>query len=126
MRVAPKIELHSADRKQLEKYRSARSAPLRLKERAAIILLAADGFENKEIAEQLGEDPGKVGRWRSRFAQLGLPGILKDKTRPGLRIPAFVGHLIRLISDSESDSVRTGNPVHIGHPIRSLSDSDSD
>lgn len=42
-----------------------------------------------------------------------------------LRIPAFVGHLIRLISDSDSDSVRTGNPVHIGHPIRSLSDSDS-
>ena len=43
-----------------------------------------------------------------------------------VRIPAFVGHLIRFIPDSDSDSVRTGNPVHIGHPIRSLSDRHSD
>ena len=45
---------------------------------------------------------------------------------PQVRIPAFVGHLIRFIPDSDSDSVRTGNPVHIGHPIRSLSDRHSD
>ncbi len=51
-----------------------------------MILLAADGYENQWIAEKLKQDPGKVGRWRKRYAQQGLAGILKDKTRPG-RIP---------------------------------------
>ena len=53
-----------------------------------MILLAAEGMENKEISQRLGQDPGKVGRWRKRFAQTRLEGILKDKTRPG-RIPAI-------------------------------------
>ena len=51
-----------------------------------MVLLAADGLENKDIADHLDQDPGKVGRWRSRYAKAGLEGILKDKSRPG-RIP---------------------------------------
>ena len=42
-----------------------------------MILLAADGLENKKIAVRLGQDPGKVGRWRQRYVQMGLAGILK-------------------------------------------------
>lgn len=94
MRVAPAIELTQTQRNQLERARRARSSSVRLKERAAIVLLAAEGLENKEIARQLNQDPGKVGRWRNRFAQLGMQGILKDKTRPG-RIPP-VGEKTRL------------------------------
>ena len=52
-----------------------------------MILLAADGLENKKIAVRLGQDPGKVGRWRQRYVQMGLAGILKDKTRPGRIAP---------------------------------------
>ena len=48
-----------------------------------MILLAADGLENQEIARRLKQEPGKVGRWRQRYARQGLAGILKDKTRPG-------------------------------------------
>ena len=48
-----------------------------------IVLLAADGVDNQRIAERLGQDKMKVGRWRSRYAQHGLEGILKDKSRPG-------------------------------------------
>ena len=40
-----------------------------------MILLAADGLENKKIAVRLGQDPGKVGRWRQRYLQMGLAGI---------------------------------------------------
>jgi hypothetical protein len=47
-----------------------------------MILLAADGLENKKIAVRLGQDPGKVGRWRQRYVQMGLAGILKE-TAPG-------------------------------------------
>ena len=52
-----------------------------------MILLAAEGLKNQEIARQLGQDPGKVGRWRQRYAGLGLAGLLKDKTRPGRIAP---------------------------------------
>jgi len=83
MRVAPPIELTAKGRKKLETIRRGRSSSVRARERAAIILLAADGLENKEIADQLGQDKMKVGRWRNRYAQGGLDAILKDKSRPG-------------------------------------------
>jgi transposase len=53
-----------------------------------MILLAAEGVKNQDIAKALRQDPGKVGRWRKRYAKMGLAGILKDKTRPG-RIKAI-------------------------------------
>ncbi len=78
------IVLSDAERLKLVVRASrGRSATQRLKERARIILLAAEGLENKEIAVRLGQDPGKVGRWRKRYAEQGLAGIEKDKTRPG-------------------------------------------
>lgn len=88
MRVAPAITLTEAEQKKLERFSKARNVPQRLRERSMIILLANAGLENKEIARRLKQDPGKVGRWRARYAQCGLAGIAKDKTRPG-RIPAI-------------------------------------
>ncbi len=83
MRVAAAIQLTNKQRLKLEVLRRGRSSAVRARERAAIILLAADGLENQEIARQLGQDKMKVGRWRSRYAQGGLEAILKDKSRPG-------------------------------------------
>lgn len=80
------ISLSEKERRKLEKLGSVRSSPLRVRERAEIVLLAGAGLLNKEISKITGADPGKVGRWRNRYARLGLEGILKDKTRPG-RIP---------------------------------------
>jgi transposase len=83
MRIAPAIELTSKQRAKLRSLQKARSSAVRVQERAAIILLAADGLENQEIAHKLGQDKMKVGRWRARYAQGGLEAILKDKSRPG-------------------------------------------
>jgi transposase len=69
-----------------------------------MILLAAEGFENREIAERLKQDPGKVGRWRRRYAEGGLKGIEKDKSRPGRIKPlsaAKRSRIIRLTLDSK-------------------------
>ncbi len=87
MRVAPAIELTSKARAKLETIRRGRSSAVRAKERAAIVLLAAEGLQNQQIAARLGQDKMKVGRWRSRYAQGGLEAILKDKTRPGRIAP---------------------------------------
>jgi transposase len=51
-----------------------------------MVLLAAEGYTNQEIATQLHQDVMKVGRWRKRYAEGGMAAIVKDKTRPG-RIP---------------------------------------
>ncbi|ASY61016.1 Mobile element protein (plasmid) [Sinorhizobium sp. CCBAU 05631] len=50
--------------------------------RAQIVLLAADGVENKEIAVRLGTMPNTVAKWRRRFAEQRLDGLY-DEPRPG-------------------------------------------
>lgn len=83
MRVAAAITLTEQERTELEKLSRGGQCSVRARERSLIVLLAAAGFENKEIARHTGMDPGKVGRWRQRYASQRLPGILKDKSRPG-------------------------------------------
>jgi Homeodomain-like domain len=87
MRVASAITLTDQERNELEKLSRGGQSSIRARERSLIVLRAADGFQNKEIAQRTGIDRGKVGRWRQRYASKRLPGILKDKSRPG-GIPA--------------------------------------
>lgn len=88
MRVAVPIKLKTTMRNKLARYSKATNISPKLKVRSNIILLAESGKTNKEIAEELAIDEPQVGRWRNRFASLGLAGIEKDKTRPG-RIKAL-------------------------------------
>ena len=60
-----------------------RSLPARVVERARIVLLAADGLENKQIAQRLGITPEKAARWRKRFLAGGITALQKDAPRPG-------------------------------------------
>lgn len=83
MRRATPIVLDEPQRLKLEELQRGRRVPVRLAERAAIVLLAADGKENQEIGQALGITRQKAGRWRDRYAKLGLPGIEKDAPRPG-------------------------------------------
>ena len=83
MRVAVKIELSEAERQRLERLSRSRSAAMRLRERSRIVLMAAGGMTNKAIAQELGTDQNKVGRWRRRFADEGLNGIAKERPRGG-------------------------------------------
>ena len=83
MRVAPKVTLSDAQRRTLERWARGRTTPMRLVRRAGIVLQAAAGKQNIEIAEQLGIERTIVGRWRRRFAALGLAGLEKDAPRGG-------------------------------------------
>jgi transposase len=51
--------------------------------RAKIVLRAAAGLENKDIAAALHTDRECVGRWRTRFAAHRLAGIERDAPRAG-------------------------------------------
>ena len=83
MRAAQPIVLDSEQRRLLLQQARARSLPARQVERARIVLLAAEGRQNKEIATELNITPEKAARWRQRFLSQGIAGLQKDASRPG-------------------------------------------
>ena len=72
MRVAPPIALTPEQQDALEQCARARSLSVRLVERARIVLLAAAGKQDKDVAAELGISAQKVARWRKRFLALGM------------------------------------------------------
>jgi len=83
MRVARSIELNPEQKEALEQCARARSRPVRVVERARIVLLAAAGKQDKEVAEELNITAHKAARWRNRFLELGMAGLEKDAPRAG-------------------------------------------
>ncbi|HVP12170.1 MAG TPA: IS630 family transposase [Phycisphaerae bacterium] len=83
MKLAPRITLTEEQRSTLTRWSRGRSTPMRLVQRARIVLLAAEGQMNKDIAAELGIMPNTVVRWRARFAAGGLAAIEKDAPRGG-------------------------------------------
>jgi transposase len=83
MRVAPKVVLSPEERKQLERWSRGRSTPARLVLRSKIVLNAAKGLRNKQIAKRLRTRQDTVALWRGRFVTHSLDGIEKDAPRPG-------------------------------------------
>jgi transposase len=97
MRVAPAIKLTQEQRKTLTRLVNGRRTEVRVVTRAQIVLGAARGLENREIAEELGVTRETVGRWRSRFAEKGVEGITKDLPRGGRKPTARLGVENRII-----------------------------
>ena len=83
MRFARTIELTDLERNTLTKWSRGRSTPARLVLRAKIVLLAADGRLNKDIAADLDTSKKTVSLWRTRFAERRLEGVGKDAPRGG-------------------------------------------
>ena len=83
MRTAAPVVLSPEQRDALKRMARQRSLPARSVERARIVLQAADGMENKQIARQLGIMPEKAARWRNRFLEGGIAALEKDAPRPG-------------------------------------------
>jgi transposase len=76
------IELTEHERSTLEGITRSAKTEHGLVERARIVLLAAQGRSTRSIAAELGTWPGRVSRWRKRFARERLAG-LRDLPRPG-------------------------------------------
>ena len=83
MRVARSVVLNAEQREYLERQARGRSLPARQVERAHIVLLAADGWQDKDIAAQFGITAEKAARWRNRFLDGGAKALVHDAPRPG-------------------------------------------
>ena len=76
------IALDEAERSALTALTRKHGAPQSLAMRARIVLAAASGLTNKEIAAKLDVCAHTAGTWRGRFARDGLDGLY-DEPRPG-------------------------------------------
>ncbi|MCP2627668.1 helix-turn-helix domain-containing protein, partial [Mycolicibacterium smegmatis] len=85
---AAEIVLSADERAELEGWARRRTSAAGLAMRARIVLAAADGGSNTELADRLELSIGTVRRWRNRFAELRLDGLV-DEPRPGR--PRVVG-----------------------------------
>ncbi|HSP13183.1 MAG TPA: IS630 family transposase [Thermoanaerobaculia bacterium] len=83
MRIARAVELTEADRLGLQKMARGRSTAAKVVLRAKIVLLAAQGKRNEDIAIELATSVPTVSLWRKRFIEQGIGGIEKDASRPG-------------------------------------------
>jgi DNA-directed RNA polymerase specialized sigma24 family protein len=77
-----RIELPPLERERLERRVRRQTATKREVFRARIVLLAAEGLRNDEIAARLGTARETVSRWRKRFFEEGDAG-LADRPRSG-------------------------------------------
>jgi transposase len=76
------VELTDDERARLEVWTRRRTSAQALALRSRIVLLAAEGLNNTEIAGRLGVHRNVAGKWRSRFVEHRLDG-LTDEPRPG-------------------------------------------
>ena len=100
LRVAPGIELTDEQHSELARLARSKRTSVRLAQRAHIVLLAAQGLQNKEIAKQLGIGRVQVARWRERYLESGLQGIERDLPRGAPAVKVDVARLVELTTQS--------------------------
>jgi transposase len=104
MRVAPSIILTDEQKTELTRLSRSGRTSVRLAERSRIVLLAAQGLQNKEIAEQLGIGRVQVARWRQRYLDFGVEGIERDLPRGAPPVKVDVKQLVKLTTQSKPEA----------------------
>ena len=83
MHVAKPIQLSSDDDRRLRSLSKRKRVEARVQIRNRIVLLAAAGMTDKDIAQKLDNGRRVVARGQARFLAAGVDGLLQDTTRPG-------------------------------------------
>ncbi len=115
---AAEVNVTEQQRAILQRWvRSKTTTPHRLVERSQIVLMSAEGKNNKEQARQLGVDRQRVRRWRKRWANAEkrlrsaenkgannkdlatiITEVLNDEQRPGVPTKFSAEQLVQIIS----------------------------
>src|SRR5712664_2022726 len=77
------LRVRPDDREWLETLVAGGKTPQRVVLRARIVLGAAGGQSNNGLAKELGISRPTLLRWRQRYVEAGVVGLLKDAPRPG-------------------------------------------
>ena len=86
------VIVSASDRRRLEEIAADRNRPRKHAERARVVLASATHGAVQQVADAVGVSRPMVWRWQQRFAEVGVMGLLRDKTRkPGTPpVPADV------------------------------------
>ena|SRR6201995_5772090 len=88
MRTGIIVKVTAAERDRLKAIVADRSSPQKHVWRAGIVLATAEGLGTVAIMQRTAKSKTAVWRWQERFAQEGVDGLLRDKTRPS-RVKPF-------------------------------------
>jgi transposase len=83
MRTSKRIFISDRDRLHLDQLIRNRNTPQKVALRARIVLLSAGSVPTGAIMQQLGTTTPTITRWRDRYEETGMAGLLKDRSRPG-------------------------------------------
>ena len=115
----PAIDLTADERQGLEALVRRHTAPQQVAVRARIVLLAADGLNNSQIARALGLEADTVRLWRGRWygfqgvalADLSVKERLTDAPRPGRPARITAEQVCRIVALACEAPSRSGRPV---------------
>ena len=92
------VIVDTSDRKQLEAIASGRQRPRKHVERARVVLASIGGPPVQQVAETVGVSRPMVWRWQQRFAEAGVDGLLRDKTRKPGKVPIPAETVARVVA----------------------------
>src|SRR6201987_5270614 len=89
-RPAPEILLTTEEKETLLRWMRSSKSEQRMVQRARVILLAASGMNDKQIALKMQTRAARISKWLRRFAKDGVAG-LKDSARSGENRRKYTG-----------------------------------
>src|SRR5271154_2710116 len=92
------VVVSEEDRQHLAAIVSDRSRPLKHVQRARIILRSAERLNVLDVAEAVGISRPAVWRWQARYAEQGVEGLLRDKTRPPGKTPLSTAKVAEVLA----------------------------
>src|SRR5215471_4812555 len=92
------VVLSAAEREQLAVIAADRNRPRKHVERARIVLASADRGSAQRVAHSVGVSRPTVWRWQQRFAEMGVDGLLRDKTRKPGKAPLAAATTARVVA----------------------------
>src|SRR6202030_4681481 len=92
------VVLSTAGREQLAAIVADRNRPRKHVERAGIVLASADRHSAQQVAQRIGVSRPTVWRWQQRFAESGIEGLLRDKTRKPGKAPIAAETTARMVA----------------------------
>jgi transposase len=92
------VVVSTADRARLEAIASDRNRAQKHVERARVVLASMGGDPVQRVATRLGVSRPMVWRWQQRFAEMGVDGLLRDKTRKPGKPPIAAEKVARVVA----------------------------
>jgi len=92
------VVVNAAEREQLAAIVADRNRPRKHAERVRIVLASADRRSAQRVAQSIGVSRPTVWRWQQRFAEAGVEGLLRDKTRKPGKAPIVAETTARVVA----------------------------